>query len=127
MRISDWSSDVCSSDLAKLLPFQRQDFVELFRIMAGLPVTIRLLDPPPHEFLPHTDAEMNQVADAAGLSVEAVRRRSLELKESNPMLGHRGCRLAISFPEICEMQARAIFEAAAEAAHSAGAAPEIGR
>src|SRR3546814_1732576 len=67
--------------LAKLLPFQRQDFVELFRIMAGLPVTIRLLDPPLHEFLPHTDAEMNQVADAAGLSVEAVRRRSLELKE----------------------------------------------
>ncbi|HEY9568113.1 MAG TPA: pyruvate, phosphate dikinase, partial [Thalassobaculum sp.] len=109
--------------LAKLLPFQRQDFVELFRIMAGLPVTIRLLDPPLHEFLPHTDAEMNQVADAAGLSVEAVRRRSLELKESNPMLGHRGCRLAISFPEICEMQARAIFEAAAEAAQSAGAAP----
>src|SRR3546814_5927584 len=88
--------------------------------MSGLPVTTRLVDPPLHEFLPHTDAEMNQVADAAGLSVEAVRRRSLELKESNPMLGHRGCRLAISFPEICEMQARAIFEAAAEAAQSAG-------
>jgi len=109
--------------LAKLLPYQRQDFVELFQIMAGLPVTIRLLDPPLHEFLPHTEAEMRQVAEAAGLSLETVRRRSLELKESNPMLGHRGCRLAITFPEICEMQARAIFEAAAEVAKAAGAAP----
>ncbi len=109
--------------LAKLLPYQRQDFVELFRIMAGLPVTIRLLDPPLHEFLPHTDAEMAQVAAASGLSVETVRRRSLELKESNPMLGHRGCRLAITFPEICEMQARAIFEAAAEVAGGEGTPP----
>ena len=109
--------------LAKLLPYQRQDFVELFRIMAGLPVTIRLLDPPLHEFLPHTDAEMAQVASASGLSVETVRRRSLELKESNPMLGHRGCRLAITFPEICEMQARAIFEAAAEVAGGDGTPP----
>jgi len=109
--------------LAKLLPYQRRDFVELFRIMAGLPVTIRLLDPPLHEFLPHTEAEMKQVADAAGVSVETVRRRALELKEANPMLGHRGCRLAITFPEICEMQARAIFEAAAEVAGSEGSAP----
>jgi len=109
--------------LAKLLPYQRQDFVELFRIMAGLPVTIRLLDPPLHEFLPHTDEEMKQVADAAGISVETVRRRALELKESNPMLGHRGCRLAITFPEICEMQARAIFEAAAEIAKIGDGAP----
>jgi len=109
--------------LAKLLPYQRQDFVELFRIMAGLPVTIRLLDPPLHEFLPHTDAEMAQVAAGSGLSVETVRRRSLELKESNPMLGHRGCRLAITFPEICEMQARAIFEAAAEVAGGEGTPP----
>ena len=109
--------------LAKLLPYQRRDFVELFRIMAGLPVTIRLLDPPLHEFLPHTEAEMKQVADAAGVSVETVRRRALELKEANPMLGHRGCRLAITFPEICEMQARAIFEAAAEVAASEGSAP----
>ncbi|EDP61215.1 pyruvate phosphate dikinase [alpha proteobacterium BAL199] len=109
--------------LAKLLPYQRQDFAELFQIMAGLPVTIRLLDPPLHEFLPHTDAEMKQVAEAIDVSVETVRRRSLELKESNPMLGHRGCRLAITFPEICEMQSRAIFEAAAEVAKSEGTAP----
>ena len=109
--------------LGKLLPYQRQDFVELFRIMAGLPVTIRLLDPPLHEFLPHTDDEMKQVADAAGISVETVRRRALELKESNPMLGHRGCRLAVTFPEICEMQARAIFEAVAEVAKSGDEAP----
>jgi len=109
--------------LAKLLPYQRQDFVELFRIMTGLPVTIRLLDPPLHEFLPHTEDEMSQVAEAAGVSVETVRRRSLELKEANPMLGHRGCRLAITFPEICEMQARAIFEAAAEVAKAGDEAP----
>jgi pyruvate,orthophosphate dikinase len=102
--------------LDKLLPMQRGDFVELFRIMEGLPVTIRLLDPPLHEFLPHTEEEMAEVAAGAGLTVEAVRRRALELTESNPMLGHRGCRLAISFPEICEMQARAIFEAATEVA-----------
>jgi len=112
--------------LKKLLPMQRGDFVELFRIMEGLPVTIRLLDPPLHEFLPHTDEEMTEVADAAGVSVDDVRRRSLELKESNPMLGHRGCRLAVSFPEICEMQARAIFEAAAEVGRSGDApVPEV--
>jgi pyruvate,orthophosphate dikinase len=99
--------------LAKLLPMQRNDFVELFRIMSGLPVTIRLLDPPLHEFLPHTEEDIKQVATAAGVSVETVRHRAHELKEQNPMLGHRGCRLGITYPEIYEMQARAIFEAAA--------------
>ena len=96
----------------KVLPFQRQDFIELFRIMAGLPVTIRLLDPPLHEFLPHGDTEMADVAEALGQDLESMRRRAAELAEANPMLGHRGCRLGISFPEIYEMQARAIFEAA---------------
>ena len=99
--------------LAKLLPMQRNDFVELFRIMSGLPVTIRLLDPPLHEFLPHTEEDIKQVAQSAGISVEVVRNRSHELKEQNPMLGHRGCRLGITYPEIYEMQATAIFEAAA--------------
>ncbi len=99
--------------LSKLLPMQRNDFVELFRIMSGLPVTIRLLDPPLHEFLPHTEEDIKQVASAAGVSVETVRHRAHELKEQNPMLGHRGCRLGITYPEIYEMQARAIFEAAA--------------
>ncbi|MEO3470317.1 pyruvate, phosphate dikinase [Roseomonas sp. CAU 1739] len=98
--------------LARLLPFQRQDFVDLFRIMAGLPVTIRLLDPPLHEFLPHTDFEIAEVAKSLGADVDAMHRRAQELSEANPMLGHRGCRLGISFPEIYEMQARAIFEAA---------------
>ena len=97
--------------LKKILPMQRNDFVELFRIMRGLPVTVRLLDPPLHEFLPHTEAEIEEVAEASGTSAEALRQRALELKESNPMLGHRGCRLGISYPEIYEMQARAIFEA----------------
>ncbi len=99
--------------LAKLLPMQRNDFIELFRIMSGLPVTIRLLDPPLHEFLPHTEEDIKQVAKAAGVSVDAVRHRAHELKEQNPMLGHRGCRLGITYPEIYEMQAQAIFEAAA--------------
>ncbi|HEX6014117.1 MAG TPA: putative PEP-binding protein, partial [Geminicoccaceae bacterium] len=98
--------------LAKLLPMQRADFVELFGIMAGLPVTIRLLDPPLHEFLPHEEEELESVARAAGLEPRAVRRRMAELKEANPMLGLRGCRLGILFPEIYETQARAIFEAA---------------
>jgi pyruvate,orthophosphate dikinase len=98
--------------LTKILPMQRDDFAEMFRIMGGLPVTIRLLDPPLHEFLPKGEAEMAEVAAAAGVSVDDVRRRAAELHEVNPMLGHRGCRLAISYPEICEMQARAIFEAA---------------
>ena len=90
--------------LAKLLPFQRDDFRELFRIMAGLPVTIRLLDPPLHEFLPHQEAELADVAAALGEDLETIRRRADELKEANPMLGHRGCRLGITFPEIYEMQ-----------------------
>ena len=102
--------------LAKLLPAQRADFAALFRLMAGLPVTIRLLDPPLHEFLPRADAEIADVAAAAGVTFEALRSRIAQLHEINPMLGHRGCRLGISYPEIYEMQARAIFEAAAEAA-----------
>ena len=99
--------------LAKLLPTQRKDFAALFRIMAGLPVTIRLLDPPLHEFLPRTEAEIESVAAAAGVAIDALRGRIAQLHETNPMLGHRGCRLGISYPEIYEMQARAIFEAAA--------------
>ena len=101
--------------LAKLLPMQRRDFVELFRIMAGLPVTIRLLDPPLHEFLPHGEAEIREVAKSAGLQFEVVSGRVAQLRENNPMLGHRGCRLGISHPEIYEMQVRAIFEASIEA------------
>ena len=102
------------SALAKLLPMQRSDFVELFQIMAGLPVTIRLLDPPLHEFLPHTDEDMKEISKAAGVSIEAVKLRASQLHEANPMLGHRGCRLGITYPEIYEMQVRAIFEAAAQ-------------
>ncbi len=109
--------------LAILLPFQRADFIELFRIMAGLPVTIRLLDPPLHEFLPHGEEELREVAEALGLGVEAIRRRAAELEEANPMLGHRGCRLGVSYPEIYEMQAQAIFEAALETAKETGKAP----
>jgi pyruvate,orthophosphate dikinase len=109
--------------LAVLLPFQRADFIELFRIMAGLPVTIRLLDPPLHEFLPHGEAELRDVAAALGMSVEAIHRRAAELEEANPMLGHRGCRLGVSYPEIYEMQAQAIFEAALEIGRETGRAP----
>jgi len=113
--------------LAKILPMQRSDFMELFRIMKGLPVTIRLLDPPLHEFLPKSDAEMREVAKATGKDLTAVRQSAQALHESNPMLGHRGCRLAITAPEIYEMQARAIFEAAAAVAKETGEAvePEI--
>jgi pyruvate,orthophosphate dikinase len=112
--------------LAKLLPMQRQDFAALFRIMHGLPVTIRLLDPPLHEFLPRTDAEIDELAKAAGIAPDKVRRRAKELEEFNPMLGFRGCRLAVAYPEIAEMQARAIFEAAAETAKDGEAVtPEI--
>jgi pyruvate,orthophosphate dikinase len=100
--------------LHKILPMQRQDFVELFQIMRGLPITIRLLDPPLNEFLPHGDEELAEVAEAAGAPLELLRARKLKLDESNPMLGHRGCRLGITYPEIYEMQARAIFEAAAQ-------------
>ena len=112
--------------LGKLLPMQQADFEKLFTIMAGLPVTIRLLDPPLHEFLPHSDDELGDVAQAAGISLDVARQRALRLNESNPMLGHRGCRLAISYPEICAMQARAIFQAALEVAKtSAAPIPEI--
>jgi pyruvate,orthophosphate dikinase len=110
--------------LAKLLPMQRQDFIELFQIMRGLPVTIRLLDPPLHEFLPHSKDELSEVAKASGLSVEWVTHRAAQLKESNPMLGHRGCRLGITYPEIYEMQARAIFEAAAHVKKTEGETAE---
>jgi len=104
--------------LAKLLPMQRADFVELFKIMAGLPVTIRLLDPPLHEFLPHSEEEIAEVAKAMGADPKKLADRARELHEFNPMLGFRGCRLAIAYPEIAEMQARAIFEAAVEAARA---------
>ena len=109
--------------LDKLLPFQRQDFTDLFRIMKGLPVTIRLLDPPLHEFLPHHDAELADVAEALGQDMDTIRRRAAELAEANPMLGHRGCRLGISYPEIYEMQARAIFEGAIATHKETGEAP----
>ncbi|RWK60449.1 pyruvate, phosphate dikinase [Mesorhizobium sp.] len=113
--------------LAKLLPMQRSDFLELFEIMAGLPVTIRLLDPPLHEFLPKTEEEVAEVAAAMNVLPDKLRQRTETLHEFNPMLGHRGCRLAVSYPEIAEMQARAIFEAAVEAGRKAGAlvVPEI--
>jgi pyruvate, orthophosphate dikinase len=109
--------------LDKLLPEQRKDFTEIFEVMAGLPCTIRLLDPPLHEFLPHEDAEFAEVAKATGVEVETLKRRAGELHEFNPMLGHRGCRLGVTYPEIYEMQARAIFEAACDVAASSGEAP----
>ncbi len=125
---------ICADDekgrraaLAKLLPMQKEDFTELFEIMSGLPVTIRLLDPPLHEFLPHTDAEIDDVAKGLGISAEKLRQRNAELHEFNPMLGFRGCRLAVAYPEIAEMQARAIFEAAIGAGMKTGklVVPEI--
>jgi pyruvate,orthophosphate dikinase len=109
--------------LDKLLPEQREDFRQIFEVMAGLPVTIRLLDPPLHEFLPHEESEFAEVAAAAGVEVAQLKRRAAELFEFNPMLGHRGCRLGVTYPEIYEMQARAIFEAAC-ALHTAPV-PEI--
>ncbi|MCC6829093.1 MAG: pyruvate, phosphate dikinase [Novosphingobium sp.] len=113
--------------LAKLLPEQRADFRAIFEVMAGLPVTIRLLDPPLHEFLPHSDDEFEELSEAIGIGVDTLKRRADELHEFNPMLGHRGCRLGITFPEIYEMQARAIFEAACEVEAEDGQAvvPEI--
>lgn len=113
--------------LAKILPMQREDFLQIFKIMNGLPVTIRLLDPPLHEFLPQSDKEIEEVAAAVGISTEKLRRRLAELHEFNPMLGHRGCRLGVTYPEIYEMQARAIFEAAIEAGEETGSAvtPEV--
>lgn len=109
--------------LAKILPMQRDDFVAIFKIMAGLPVTIRLLDPPLHEFLPHSAEDVEAVAKATGIDGKKLLERAKDLHEFNPMLGHRGCRLGITFPEIYEMQARAIFEAAIEVEKSTGAAP----
>jgi pyruvate,orthophosphate dikinase len=106
--------------LAKLLPMQRADFAELFEIMRGLPVTIRLLDPPLHEFLPHSEQEIVEVAAAMRADPKKLADRARELHEFNPMLGFRGCRLALAYPEIAEMQARAIFEAAVEAAKRTG-------
>ena len=109
--------------LAKLLPEQRSDFTQIFEVMAGLPVTIRLLDPPLHEFLPHEEAEFEEVAKAAGVAIDTLKRRAAELHEFNPMLGHRGCRLGVTYPEIYEIQARAIFEAALDVARATGEAP----
>jgi pyruvate, orthophosphate dikinase len=100
--------------LAKLLPYQREDFIGIFKELKGLPATIRTLDPPLHEFLPQTEAQQEDLAKKLGVPVEKIHRRVEELHEFNPMLGHRGCRLGITFPEVTEMQARAIFEAAAE-------------
>ncbi|TVQ38015.1 MAG: pyruvate, phosphate dikinase [Geminicoccaceae bacterium] len=113
--------------LAKILPMQKGDFVEIFEIMAGLPVTIRLLDPPLHEFLPHNDEEMQKVADATGVPLARVQRRANELREANPMLGLRGSRVGVLFPEVYEMQARAIFEAAHEVERKSGdtVVPEV--
>jgi pyruvate,orthophosphate dikinase len=111
--------------LAKLLPMQRRDFKELFEIMSGLPVTIRLLDPPLHEFLPHTDDEIAEVAAAMGTDRAKLERRAAELHEFNPMLGFRGVRIAIAYPEIAEMQARAIFEGAVEAGRATGKPVEV--
>jgi pyruvate,orthophosphate dikinase len=109
--------------LEKLLPEQRADFTAIFEVMAGLPCTIRLLDPPLHEFLPHADEDFADLADATGLGVDHLKRRAGELHEFNPMLGHRGCRLGITYPEIYEMQARAIFEAVCAVKASSGEAP----
>jgi pyruvate,orthophosphate dikinase len=100
--------------LAKLLPYQREDFIGIFKAMNGLPVTIRLLDPPLHEFLPHEEKEQKKLADSLGISLEQVKNRVSQLHEANPMLGHRGDRLAITYPEILEMQVRAIIEAACD-------------
>jgi pyruvate, orthophosphate dikinase len=125
---------ICADDekgrrtaLAKLLPMQKEDFTDLFEIMSGLPVTIRLLDPPLHEFLPHSESEIVDVAKGLGISVEKLKLRNAELHEFNPMLGFRGCRLAVAYPEIAEMQARAIFEAAIGAGMKTGklVVPEI--
>jgi pyruvate, orthophosphate dikinase len=100
--------------LAKLLPYQREDFVGIFEELKGLPATIRTLDPPLHEFLPQTESQQADLSKKLGIPAEKIQRRVQELHEFNPMLGHRGCRLGITFPEVTEMQARAIFEAAAE-------------
>ncbi len=118
--------DARRTALAKLLPYQRDDFENLFRIMEGLPITIRLLDPPLNEFLPHNDEELAEVAKSSGVSLKEIKSRKNQLDESNPMLGHRGCRLGITYPEVYEMQARAIFEAVVKvAADGITAIPEV--
>ncbi|WP_425987708.1 pyruvate, phosphate dikinase [Brevundimonas sp. TWP2-3-2] len=109
--------------LNKIEPFQKSDFVELFTIMAGLPVTVRLLDPPLHEFIPHTDEDIDALAATSGIDAAKLKRRARELHETNPMLGHRGCRLGVAYPEIYEMQVRAILEAALEVKKTAAEAP----
>jgi pyruvate,orthophosphate dikinase len=109
--------------LAKIAPFQKADFVELFEIMTGLPVTVRLLDPPLHEFIPHSEADIDALAETSGLDAAKLKRRARELHETNPMLGHRGCRLGVAYPEIYEMQVRAILEAALEVKKTAAEAP----
>ncbi|MNI14312.1 Pyruvate, phosphate dikinase [compost metagenome] len=109
--------------LAKIAPFQKADFAELFAIMSGLPVTVRLLDPPLHEFIPHTEAEIDALAAHQGLDAAKLKRRAKELQETNPMLGHRGCRLGVAYPEIYEMQVRAILEAALQVKTATGVAP----
>lgn len=109
--------------LAKIAPFQKSDFVELFTIMTGLPVTVRLLDPPLHEFIPHSEGEIDALAAAQGLDAAKLKRRAKELHETNPMLGHRGCRLGVAYPEIYEMQVRAVLEAALEVKKTSGVAP----
>jgi len=121
------TSEARRSALATILPMQRHDFIEIFRVMVGFPVTIRLLDPPLHEFLPKTDAEIGELAMHLGVDDDNVRIRAQHLHEINPMLGHRGCRLGIAYPEIYEMQVRAIFEAAIELAEETGetVVPEI--
>ena len=113
--------------LDKLLPMQRSDFEELFKVMHGLPVTVRLLDPPLHEFLPHSDEEIEEVAKSSGMDAGLLKDRAHKLQEFNPMLGHRGCRLGVSYPEIYEMQVRAIMEAACAVAKETGekVVPEI--
>jgi pyruvate,orthophosphate dikinase len=111
--------------LAKLLPFQREDFIGIFREMRGLPVTIRLLDPPLHEFLPTEPKQLEQLSKSLGVPVQRLAQRTKDLHEFNPMLGHRGCRLAITFPEIYAMQVRAILEAAAQVAQDWGGGAEV--
>ena len=109
--------------LAKIAPFQKADFVELFTIMSGLPVTVRLLDPPLHEFIPHTEEDIDALATGSGLDAAKLKRRAKELHETNPMLGHRGCRLGVAYPEIYEMQVRAVLEAALDVKKASGLAP----
>ncbi|MBX9574818.1 MAG: pyruvate, phosphate dikinase [Caulobacteraceae bacterium] len=109
--------------LARIAPFQKADFVELFTIMTGLPVTVRLLDPPLHEFIPHTEAELDALAASQGLDAAKLKKRARDLHETNPMLGHRGCRLGVAYPEIYEMQVRAVLEAALEVKGQGGEAP----